>query len=256
MTRGIAKKIAVVTGGAGEIGMAVARRLLAADACVVLVDRDERTTQRLADSFNDPGVLAVVADVTTPEGNQRWLDASIERFGRIDLLHNNAGIEGRIAPIWDLEVEDLDRVLAVNVRGAFLTLQTALRAMRRQETGGSIVNSASLAGIRGMRRLTPYAMSKHAVVGLTRCAALEAAPLGIRVNAIAPGPIRTRMMRSIEEGSAPGDSAQARQRNLGAIPMRRYGEPDEVAAAVVWLLSDEASYLNGAIVPIDGASSA
>lgn len=256
MMRGLTHKVAVITGGAGEIGVAVAARLVSEGASVMLVDRDAALMERATAAFPAGTILPVVADISTPQGNALWTQTAIEKFGRIDLIHNNAGVEGRIASIVDLDIEDLNRVLAVNVTGTFLTLQSGLRVMREQETGGAIVNSASYAGHRGIRNLSPYVASKHAVVGMTRCAAIEGAAYGVRVNAIAPGPIRSRMMRSIECGNSPGDPVRARQRFIGSIPMGRYGEPEEVAAAVSWLLSDESSYLNGAIIPIDGAHSA
>jgi NAD(P)-dependent dehydrogenase (short-subunit alcohol dehydrogenase family) len=256
MLRGLAKKVAVVTGGAGEIGMAVTTRLLSEGTSVVVVDSDEKSLDRLCAGFEGIPLLAVAADVSTPGGNEAWVEAALSRFGRIDLMHNNAGVEGRIAPIVDLELADLARVMNVNVQGAFLTLQAGLRVMQRQDGGGAIVNSASFAGIRGLRKLAPYVMSKHALIGLTRCAAIEGASFGVRCNAIAPGPIRTRMMRSIERGAAPDDPMLTRKRNLETIPMGRYGEPEEVAAVVTWLLSDEATYLNGAVINVDGARSA
>lgn len=256
MIRGLAKKVAVVTGGGGEIGVAVSVRLVNEGASVVIVDRDASLLERAKATFPEGSVLTVAADIATPEGNAAWTRAAIDAFGRIDLIHNNAGIEGRIASIIDLTLEDVDRVLKVNVGGAFLTLQAGLRVMRDQQAGGAIVNSASYAGHRGLRNLSAYVMSKHALVGLTRTAAIEGAAYGVRVNAIAPGPIRSRMMRSIERGHEPEDPVNARRRALQSIPMGRYGEPDEVAAVVTWLLSDEASYLSGAVVPIDGARSA
>jgi 3alpha(or 20beta)-hydroxysteroid dehydrogenase len=256
MMRGLTRKVAVVTGGAGEIGLAVTARLVSEGAAVLIVDRDRDLLERAKTTFPNDSVATVVADVATPEGNTVWTKAALDAFGRIDLVHNNAGIEGRIAPIVDLALDDVDRVLAVNVGGAFLTLQASLRIMRAQQTGGAVVNSASYAGHRGLRNLSAYVMSKHAVVGLTRCGALEAAAYGVRVNAIAPGPIRTRMMRSIECGHEPDEPMRVRQRTLESIPMARYGEVDEVAAAVCWLLSEESSYLNGVVLPLDGGRSA
>ena len=256
MMRGLASKVAVVTGGAGEIGFAVTARLLDEGASVLIVDRDRDLLDRAKATFSSDTVATVVADVATQEGNAAWVQVAIDTFGRIDLIHNNAGIEGRIAAIVDLELSDVNRVFSVNVGGAFLALQAGLRVMRTQQTGGAIVNSASYAGHRGLMNLAAYVMSKHAVVGLTRCAAIEAAADGIRINAIAPGPIRTRMMRSIECGHEPDEPMRVRQRTLQSIPMARYGEVGEVAAAVCWLLSEESSYLNGVVLPLDGGRSA
>lgn len=184
-----------------------------------------------------------------------YVQAAMRRHGRIDLFFNNAGIEGRMAPMTELSVEDFDRVLAVNARGVFLGLRAVLRVMKPQGSG-AIVNTASMAGIRGAATFAPYVASKHAVVGLTRCAALEGAPFGIRVNGVAPGHIDTRMARDLTAQIDPADPEGAYQRIAAAVPLGRYGTAQEVANLVAWLLSDEASYLSGATHLIDGALNA
>ncbi len=247
--RRFAGKVAVITGGAGGMGRAVATRLLDEGARVVLVDRDAEALERAGRDLG--GVVTVLADVAEEASVRDYVRRAVAAGGAIDLFFNNAGIEGRVAPITEQGAADFDRVMAVNVRGAFLGLREVMRQMRRQPSGGAIVNTASMGGLRGGLNFSPYVASKHAVVGLTRCAALEGAPHRIRVNAVAPGHIDTRMARSIAEQASPADPGRAMAERSSRIPLGRYGTPEEVAHLVAWLLSDEASYVTGAIVSID-----
>jgi 3alpha(or 20beta)-hydroxysteroid dehydrogenase len=169
------------------------------------------------------------------------------------VLFNNAGIEGRIIGILDYPEEDFDRVISINLRGVWLGMKYSAPAMITNG-GGAIVNTASTAGLMGARGLSAYVASKHGVLGLTKSAALELVPQGIRVNAVCPSPIETRMMRSLEEGFG-GDQAEMIRKDFAARnPMGRYGEPDEVAALVAFLASEDASYINGGVYTIDGGS--
>jgi 3alpha(or 20beta)-hydroxysteroid dehydrogenase len=252
MSDRFAGKVAVVTGAAGGFGRAVATTLAAGGAGLVLVDR---AAEALAETAAAVGGAAVVADVSQEGDVDGYVQAAMRRHGRIDLFFNNAGIEGRMAPMTELSVEDFDRVLAVNARGVFLGLRAVLRVMKPQGSG-AIVNTASMAGIRGAATFAPYVASKHAVVGLTRCAALEGAPFGIRVNGVAPGHIDTRMARDLTAQIDPADPEGAYQRIAATVPLGRYGTAQEVANLVAWLLSDEASYLSGATHLIDGALNA
>ncbi len=231
------------------MGRAVATRLLDEGARVVLVDRDAEALERAGRDLG--GVVTVLADVAEEASVRDYVRRAVAAGGAIDLFFNNAGIEGRVAPITEQGAADFDRVMAVNVRGAFLGLREVMRQMRRQPSGGAIVNTASMGGLRGGLNFSPYVASKHAVVGLTRCAALEGAPHRIRVNAVAPGHIDTRMARSIAEQASPADPGRAMAERSSRIPLGRYGTPEEVAHLVAWLLSDEASYVTGAIVSID-----
>jgi NAD(P)-dependent dehydrogenase (short-subunit alcohol dehydrogenase family) len=151
----------------------------------------------------------------------------------------------------DTEAADFDRVIAVNVRGVFLGLREVLRALKRQDGGGAIVNTASVAGLRGSNRLAPYSTSKHAVIGLTRSAAREGAEFGVRVNAVAPGFIDTRMLHSINAMGSPGDPEAAEADLVSRVPIGRLGTPDEVANVVAWLLSAEAAYVSGGVYLVD-----
>jgi len=249
-----AGKVAVVTGAAAGFGRAAAGRLAAEGALLVLVDR---AAEPLAEAATEiPGALPVVADVSQEADVDSYVHTAVAQHGRIDMFFNNAGIEGRLAPMTELSVEDFDRVLAVNCRGVFLGLRAVLRVMKEQNSG-AIVNTASMAGIRGSATFAPYVASKHAVVGLTRSAALEGAPFGIRVNAVAPGHIDTRMGRDLAAQINPEDPDSVFRQTAARVPLgRRYGTADEVANMVAWLLSDEASYVSGATHLIDGALNA
>lgn len=250
-------KAAVVTGGASGFGKAVAARLLTDGASVVLVDRDESTLKTTADELGDIGpVRAVTADVSQEDDVERYVREAAAEHGGIDVFFNNAGIEGKMLPITDLDVADFDAVMAVNARGVFLGLREVLRVMKRQPPGGAVVNTASMAGVKGGPAFSPYVASKHAVVGLTRCAALEGASFGIRVNAIAPGHIDTRMARALTEQIDPADPARVYEQVAARVPLGRYGTAEEVANLATWLLSAEASYVTGGIYLIDGAVTA
>ena len=249
-----AGQVAVVTGAAAGFGLAVASRLAAEGARLVLVDRAAGQLAEAAIAI--AGAVPVVADVSQEADVESYVQTAVAEHGRIDMFFNNAGIEGRLAPMTELSVEDFDRVLAVNCRGVFLGLRAVLRVMKEQNSG-AIVNTASMAGVRGSATFAPYVASKHAVVGLTRSAALEGAPFGIRVNAVAPGHIDTRMGRDLAAQINPDDPDSVFRQTAARVPLgHRYGTAQEVANMVVWLLSDEASYVSGATHLIDGALNA
>jgi NAD(P)-dependent dehydrogenase (short-subunit alcohol dehydrogenase family) len=250
-------KTVVVTGAGGGIGRATAARLAAEGASLVLVDRVKETlaeTRAAVERVGAPAI-AVEADVTQARDVERYVAAATERFGGVDAFFNNAGILGAVSPLTDYPEAEFDRVLAVNVKGVWLGMKAVAPAMATRG-GGAIVNTASIAGLRGSPNIIAYTASKHAVVGLTRSAAIELVRRGIRVNAVCPAPIETPMARELEHGFGGDNPARAHERFAASIPMRRFGEPDEVAALVVFLLSADASYINGGIYTVDGGSMA
>jgi NAD(P)-dependent dehydrogenase (short-subunit alcohol dehydrogenase family) len=259
MTR-LAGKVAVITGGAGGIGRAAARLFAQEGASVLLVDVNEAALQDAVRTIGHDNVSYAAADTTQPEQVEGWVGTATERYGGIDILLANAGVEGVLQAIPDYPVEEFDRVMAVNVRGVWLGLKYVIPVMRTRG-GGSIVITSSTAGIRGSLGLSAYTTSKHAVIGLMRTAALECAPYGIRVNTVNPAPIETRMMRSLEEmrTSHAGASAtvdRTKQGIAARIPLRRYGEPQEVARLMLFLASDESSFCTGGVYMVDGGTSA
>lgn len=247
-------KVAVITGGAGGIGLAAATKFVAEGAKVLLVDLDEASLADAAAKLGDSAAWCV-ADVSDPEGTQSYVRAATEAFGGIDILLANAGIEGTVKPIVDQDVELFDKVIAVNVRGVWLSLKYAIPEIAKRG-GGAIVITSSVAGINGSPGLSPYVTSKHAVIGMMRSAALECAPLNIRVNTVNPSPVETRMMRSLEEGIMPGHAETAHSAIAGSIPLGRYGEPDDVANLMCFLAGDEAQFLTGGVYMVEGGISA
>ena len=250
-------KVVVITGGAGGIGRAAAVRFASEGARVVLVDlsapglAESRTAVEAAGGTT----LTVEADVTRLSEVERYVAAATNTFGGIDYFFNNAGILGAVSPLTDYPEEMFDRVIAVNVKAVWLGLRVVGPAIIARG-GGAIVNTASIAGLRGTPNLVAYTASKHAVIGLTRTAALEFIRRGVRVNAVCPAPIETAMARQFETGFAGRDPKVARERFTASIPMRRYGDPEEVAALVAFLMSPEASYINGGIYTVDGGAMA
>ena len=249
-------KVALITGVAAGIGLETARLFLGEGARVALVDLDDDDLSDAARDLGNPDdLLTIAADVSSVEDSKRYVAQTVEAFGRIDVFFNNAGIEGKVAPLVDQKIEDFDRVLAVNVRGAFLGLQHVLPVMIGQKSG-SVINMSSIAGLKGSPNVAPYITSKHAVVGLTRAAAIEAAGHNVRVNSVHPSPVNTRMMRSLEEGFNPGHGEEVKQQLADTIPLGRYGESLDIANLVLFLASDESAFITGAQYPIDGGMAA
>jgi NAD(P)-dependent dehydrogenase (short-subunit alcohol dehydrogenase family) len=247
--------VVVVTGAGGGIGRATSVDLAQRGCRLVLVDVDEaRASETLSALGADADATVVRADVAEPADVERYVGTAGELYGGIDAFFNNAGILGAVSPLVDYPEEMFDRVLAVNVKAVWLGLKVVGPALIARG-GGAIVNTASIAGLRGTPNLVAYTASKHAVIGLTRTASLELVRRGVRVNAICPAPIDTPMAREFEGGFR-GDPKAARERFTLSIPMRRYGVPEEVAALVAFLLSDDASYINGGIYTVDGGSMA
>jgi NAD(P)-dependent dehydrogenase (short-subunit alcohol dehydrogenase family) len=250
-------KVVLITGAAGGIGRAAAVRFAAEGARLGLVDLSRDGLRETLAAVEKAGGVghAVEADVTRSADVARYAAAVAERWGGVDCFFNNAGILGDVRALVDYAEETFDRVLAVNVKGVWLGIKTVAPLLRARG-GGVIVNTASIAGLRGSRNLVAYTASKHAVVGLTRTAALELAPAGVRVNAVCPSPIDTAMVQALERGASPANPAAFHERMAGTIPLRRYGQPEEVAALVAFLCSADAAYITGGIYPVDGGSMA
>lgn len=250
-------KVVLITGAAGGIGRAAAVRFAAVGARLGLVDLSRDGLRETLAAVEKAGGVghAVEADVTRSADVARYAAAVAERWGGVDCFFNNAGILGDVRALVDYAEETFDRVLAVNVKGVWLGIKTVAPLLRARG-GGVIVNTASIAGLRGSRNLVAYTASKHAVVGLTRTAALELAPAGVRVNAVCPSPIDTDMVRALEQGASPANPVAFHERMAGTIPLRRYGQPGEVAALVAFLCSADAAYITGGIYTVDGGSMA
>lgn len=251
------KKVAIITGGAGGIGLATARRFLDEGAAGVhLVDLDPDALQSAASELAaEDRVAWTAADVSVDTDVARYTAEAMERFGRIDAVFLNAGIEGVVKPITDYPLEMYDKVMGVNVKGVWLGMRHAFPHLKAGG-GGSIIITSSVAGMMGTPNVSVYTTSKHATVGLMRSGALEGAPDGIRVNSMHPSPVDNRMMRSLEEGFAPGGGEEARSGFEQMIPLGRYGTNEEMADLAVFLASDESRFITGAIIPIDGGMTA
>lgn len=250
-------KVAIVTGAANGIGRGTAIAFARHGAKVVAVDKDGAGARSCAEAIERQGgtAIAVTADVTRSADVAAYVKAATDTFGRIDCFFNNAGIEGRVCPIAEYDEAVFDAVIGVNVKGVFLGLRHVLPVMIAQSSG-SVVNTASTAGFVGNPGIAPYCASKHAVIGLTKAVSGEVARQGIRVNAVCPGPVDTRMIHSLEEQRDPADPAGVGRRYQGAIPIGRYATVDEIAAMVLFLSSDMASAITGVQYLVDGGRTA
>ena len=241
----MAGKVGLVTGASRGIGAATAREFHAAGACVAITARDAKALEALAGELGGPNqTLAVAADISDPEAMSDLVARVMATFGRLDFAVNNAAGGGHgPTPLAEVPLEAFDSGMAVTLRGVFLSLRAEIPAMVRSG-GGAIVNVSSTAGLQAVGGLATYVAAKHGVEGLTKVAALDYAGQGVRVNALAPGPILTDDLRRAGEG--------AQQAAASAMPLKRIGDPREVAAAAVWLCSDQAGFITGTTLTIDG----
>ena len=249
-------RVAVVTGAAGVIGTATIRLLAERGARIVAVDRREDDLKAaITDLPASAQALPVAADVTSEDEVAGYVRAAIDKFGTIDVFYNNAGVEGDIKPITQYPLAAFRKVIDVNVVGVFLGLKHVLPVMLKQNKG-SVINTASIAGLIGSPDIAVYSASKHAVIGLTKSAALECAGTDVRVNCVCPGLIDSRMLSSIIQGRNPGNAPVPNDRIVERIPARRLGQASEVASIVAFLASDDASYVSGSAHTVDGARTA
>ena len=249
-------RVAVVTGAAGVIGSATIRLLAERGARIVAVDRLPADLEAaIKDLPASAEAIAVTADVTEEDGVKDYVRAAIEKFGTIDVFYNNAGVEGEVKPIQDYSREAFREVLDVNVVGVFLGMKHVLPVMLKQNKG-SIINTASLAGLVGSPHLAVYSASKHAVIGLTKSVAWECTGTGVRINCVCPGLIESRMLSAIFQGRAGGNAPYPMEKMVERVPARRLGQGSEVASIVAFLASDEASYVSGSAYTVDGGRTA
>lgn len=238
-------RVGIVTGGASGIGRATVLTMAAAGAKVLVADVDEEGGESVAVEVREAGGVAefLPTDVSEPPDINAMVARCLSAFGGLDVAFNNAGIEGDQSPLPDQQMSHVQRVFDIMINGVYLAMQAQIPAMRGR-AGAAIVNMSSMWGLAGYPEWSPYITAKHAVSGMTKSAALEVAGEGIRINAVAPGPILTPLLLRGWNNDASKAS--------GRVPMRRIGRPEEVANAVVWLLSDQASFITGHILPIDG----
>lgn len=241
--------VALVTGASSGIGRATARAFAREGYTTILADLDEEQGRSAVLECEQEGALCrfIECDVSNEAAVQSLIAEIVSDFGRLDAAFNNAGIEGEVAPTGECSTSNFDRVIAVNLRGVFLCMREELMQMSKQESGGIIVNTSSVAGLVGVPGIPAYDASKHAVVGLTRTAALEYARQKIRVNAVCPGAIETPMLERFMSASADGREAMIKTEPIGRI-----GTSEEIASAVVWLCSPGASFVTGQAIAVDG----
>ena len=242
-------KVAIVTGGSSGIGLSTVIEMAKRGASVLIADINEEGGNKALKEVEDIGGKAIFenVDVSEPKQIRNMVKKALSEFGRLDFAYNNAGIEGQQALIEDQVIEDVQRAFDIMINGVYISMQEQIPAIMKSG-GGAIVNASSIWGLNCWPEWSPYMTAKHAVSGMTKSAALEYASKGIRVNAVAPGPILTPLLLR----GWKNDPDQA----SGRVPMRRIGRPEEVANAVCWLCSDEASFITGHILPIDGGMSA
>lgn len=242
-------KVVLITGGSGGIGKATAKLCLAEGAKVMLVGRREEKLKATAKELNSANLEYCTADVSKAEDVQKYTKTTLSKFKGIDVFFNNAGIEGPVKPIIDYPNTEFDKVININLKGVWLGCKYVIPKMNNE---GSVIITSSVAGLKGFSGLSAYVASKHAIVGIMRVAAIEFADRKIRVNSLHPGPVNTRMMRSIEKSISPDHADEVKKGFEEDILFKRYAEPEEIAQSVLFLASDASKYITGTMHIIDG----
>ncbi|KGR74341.1 glucose 1-dehydrogenase [Ureibacillus manganicus] len=258
MSKRFDEQVVIITGAGSGLGEAAALQIAKEGAKLTLVDLNteglEKTKEKILKVAPEAEVLLVTANVANEKEVKNYVDKTVEIFGRIDGFFNNAGIEGKQNLTEDFGSEEFDRVISVNLNGVFYGMQYVLKVMRKQGSG-SILNCASVGGIRGVGNQSGYSASKHGVIGLTRNSAIEYGQYGININAIAPGAIMTAMVEGSLKQMGGDNWEEVGKEFVKPNPMKRFGRPEEVGYLVAFLLSNEATFINATVVPIDGGQS-
>ena len=242
-------KVAIITGGAAGIGKETAKTFLREGAKVLLVDINKKSLKETVEGFNNPNAAYCEADVSKADAVKEYVRTALDKFGKIDVFFNNAGIEGTSSPMADYPDDTFNKVIDINLKGVWYGCKYVIPKM---EQGGSVIITSSVAGLKGFEGLGAYVASKHGVVGIMRTAALEFSNKKIRVNTIYPGPVETDMMRRIEADISPEDSDVAKKGFETSIPLGRYAEAGEIVNLVLFLASDESRYITGGTYVADG----
>ncbi|UJL46358.1 SDR family oxidoreductase [Virgibacillus sp. NKC19-16] len=247
-------KVAIITGGAGNLGQKTAEIFLREGAKVSLVDMDKSKLEQAQKELSDENVMIVEADVTKEEDVKNYVDQTVDKFGSVDIFFNNAGIIGDVGSIDQQSLDNFNKVMSINATGIFLGMKYVIPVMKKQQHG-SIINTSSVDGLRGSANMAPYATSKHAVVGLTKTAALEVAENSVRVNSIHPSPVSGNMMETIHQGQSAlrgNEEEQIEGEYIKSIPLGHYADSKNIANLVLFLASDESEFITGAEYRVDG----
>lgn len=258
MTNRFDDKVVLITGAGSGLGQASALQVAKEGAKLSLVDLNaeslEETKRKVLEVAPNAEVLLITANVADEKAVENYVNATVEKYGKIDGFYNNAGIEGKQNLTEDFSIDEFQKVVSINLNGVFYGLKYVLKVMREQGYG-SVVNTASVGGIRGVGNQSGYSASKHGVVGLTRNSAIEYGQYGISIKAIAPGAIMTPMVEGSLKQIDPVNWEEVGKQFVQPNPMKRFGKPEEVAYLVAFLLSDQANFINAAVIPIDGGQS-